>query len=120
VNPFKKALYFGLGLVSLAGEKVNEKLNDIRDQAAAIADDLVERGEMTTEEARKFVDDLVKQAQQPVAESKSGEQSTGQAPRTIEILDDDESLANADPDQVQSLRDKVQELQRELQKIKQS
>ncbi|AFY68575.1 hypothetical protein Pse7367_0259 [Thalassoporum mexicanum PCC 7367] len=120
MNPFKKAIYFGLGLASLAGEKVSEKLNDIQDQAAAIADDLVERGEMTSEEARKFVDDMVNQAQQPVGASKSGDGSTSQTPRTIEILDDDENLPGADPEQVQSLRDKVQELQRELEKMKDS
>ncbi|MFN9647939.1 MAG: phasin-related domain-containing protein, partial [Pseudanabaena sp.] len=64
MNPFggivQKAFYLGLGLATVAGEKAGETLNELRTQASKLADELVEKGEMTTEEARKFVDDLVK------------------------------------------------------------
>jgi len=121
MNPFsgivQKAFYLGMGLASLAGEKASTKLVELRDQATKLADDLVARGEMTTEEARKFVDDLINQAQQPQDHIKSNEPHP-KGPRSIEILnDDDESLANANPDDVQNLRNKVQELQEELKKL---
>jgi polyhydroxyalkanoate synthesis regulator phasin len=125
MNPFggivQKAFYLGMGLASLAGEKAGSTLSEIRNQATKLAEDLVERGEMTAEEARKFVDDLVRQAQQPIGESKSDAKSdrTGsqQAPRTIEIFNDDETFAGANPTDVDNLKQKVQELQEELKRM---
>lgn len=118
MNPFgslvQKAFYLGVGLATMASEKAGATLTEIRDQATKLADDLVERGEMTTEEAKKFVDDLMRQAQQPQEKMKS---DTTKAPRTIDILNDDEALANAKPDDVQQLKNKVQELQEELKRI---
>ncbi len=121
MNPFggivQKAFYLGMGLASLAGEKASSKLGELRDQATKLADDLVARGEMTTDEARKFVDDLIQQAQQPQEQMPDNEQGR-KAPRTIEILNDDENLTTANPDDVQNLRDKVQDLQEELKKMR--
>ena len=56
---FQKAVYLGVGLASYAGEKAGTKLTELRAQAQKLADELVARGEMTTEEARRMVDDLV-------------------------------------------------------------
>lgn len=120
MNPFggivQKAFYLGLGLASLASEKAGSTLTEIRNQATKLADDLVERGEMTSEEARKFVDDLIEKAQQP-QEKIDGR--SAQAPRSIEILNDEDIPTGADPSDVQNLKDKVQQLQEELKKLKQ-
>jgi polyhydroxyalkanoate synthesis regulator phasin len=122
MNPFggivQKAFYLGLGLASLAGEKAGSTLTEIRNQATKLAEDLVERGEMTSEEARKFVDDLIEKAQQPIGKEKFDDKSA-QAPRSIEILNDDDIPSAANPDDVQNLKDKVQQLQEELKKLKQ-
>jgi polyhydroxyalkanoate synthesis regulator phasin len=121
MNPFggivQKAFYLGLGLASFAGEKAGSTLNEIRSQATKLAEDLVERGEMTSEEARKFVDDLIEKAQQPLGKEKIDDKSA-QAPRSIEILNDDDIPPAANPDDVQNLKDKVQQLQEELRKLK--
>lgn len=110
----QKAVYLGVGIASYAGEKAGEKLGELRTQVQKLADDMVERGEMTTEEARRFVDDMVAKAQQPpvgqTSESKPAE------PRRIEILTDDE-----EPTQSQSeadeMRKKVMDLQEELRRL---
>lgn len=114
----QKAFYLGLGLASLAGEKAGSTLTEIRAQATKLAEDLVERGEMTSEEARKFVDDLIEKAQQPLGREKIDDKSA-QTPRSIEILNDDDIPPTANPDDVQNLKDKVQQLQEELKKLKQ-
>lgn len=118
MNPFggivQKAFYLGLGLATVAGEKAGETLNELRTQASKLADELVEKGEMTTEEARKFVDDLVKNSQKPISESIPN--PTGKdEPRTISI--DDEEEGNAQPNDVDQLKSKVQALQDELRRL---
>ena len=45
----RKAIYFGLGVISLSREK-----------AEKIYHEMVEKGEMSKDEARKFIDDAVK------------------------------------------------------------
>ncbi len=48
----QKALYLGIGLASYAGENFHE----LQEQAQKLADDMVERGKMNAEEARRYVD----------------------------------------------------------------
>lgn len=60
----QKAFYLGVGAVTAVGEEANTRIGKLRTQAQKLADELVAKGEMTTEEARKLVDDLVRQAQQ--------------------------------------------------------
>ena len=120
MNPFgglvQKAFYLGLGLATVAGEKAGETIGELRTQASKLADDLVERGEMTSEEARKFVDDLVRNAQKPVGESALN--PTGKdAPRTIAIDDEDDQIPNQNMGDVDLLKDKVQSLQDELKRL---
>lgn len=122
MNPFgglvQKAFYLGLGLATVAGEKAGETIGELRTQASKLADDLVERGEMTSEEARKFVDDLVRNAQKPISESALN--PTGKdAPRTIAIDDEDEDdqIPNQNMGDVDLLKDKVQSLQDELKRL---
>ena len=126
----KKAFYMGVGFASYAQEKAIGALDNVKDlrvQAQKLADEMAERGEMTTEEARKFVDDLVEQAQQGTVTGNN--QSEEREPRRIEIVDEDEPLteptakteppksdqSNTDPE---DLRQQVQSLQEELRRLK--
>ncbi|PZV17732.1 MAG: hypothetical protein DCF20_05025 [Pseudanabaena sp.] len=125
MNPFggivQKAFYLGLGLATVASEKAGETIGELRTQASKLADELVERGEMTTDEARKFVDDLVRNAQKPIGESQNSANPSGKdTPRTISIDDegdDDSNQANQTASDVDSLKSKVQSLQDELKRL---
>jgi polyhydroxyalkanoate synthesis regulator phasin len=116
----QKAVYLGVGLASYAGEKAGSKLNELRAEAQKLADELVKRGEMSTEEARRFVDDMVQQAQQqppvePAREEKPAE------PRRIEIVSEEEDVSAKDTKEtggVDKLREQVQNLQDELRRLK--
>jgi polyhydroxyalkanoate synthesis regulator phasin len=113
----QKAVYLGVGLASYAGEKAGEKLGELRGQVQKLADEMVERGEMTTEEARRFVDDMMNKAQAaaPVAAPPS---APSPQPRQIEILDDDVSPSSASPENdVEEMRRRVMELQEELKRL---
>ena len=67
-NIAKKAFYLGVGLANFAAEQAGEKLQELKVKSEQLADEMVARGEMNVEEARKFVDDLIQQAQQPTVE----------------------------------------------------
>jgi polyhydroxyalkanoate synthesis regulator phasin len=117
----QKAVYLGVGLASYAGEKAGSKLTELRTEAQKLADELVKRGEMSTEEARRFVDDMVQQAQQqppvePAAPEKPAE------PRRIEIVSEEEDVSAKNAKEtggVDKLREQVQNLQDELRRLKQ-
>lgn len=112
----QKAFYLGVGIASYATEKAGGTLQELRVQAQKLADEMVARGEMTAEEARKYVDELLQQAQ--VAPPQSGEDSSPKEPRRIEIVsEDEEPTGKAEPD-VEALRKQVQLLQDELRQIK--
>ncbi|NJN49356.1 MAG: hypothetical protein HC805_05725 [Alkalinema sp. RL_2_19] len=126
----QKAVYLGIGVASYAGEKAGDKLNDLRDQIQKMADEMVERGEMTAEEAKKFVDDTVRKAQQPVNPPKAAPTAP---PRPIEITDETDEPATQTPDTVtidpkplhaedeidiDTMRRQVQELQDELRRLR--
>jgi len=116
----QKAFYLGVGFASYAGEKAGGKLAELRSQAQKLADELVARGEMTTDEAKKFVEDTMKQAQQP-PESKSATGTKSAEPRRIEILSEDEEPPATSPPQdrdVEKLRQQVLGLKEELQRLK--
>lgn len=121
----KKAFYMGVGFASYAQEKANDTVKDLKVQAQKLADEMAERGEMSTEEARKFVDDLVEQAQQGVVPGNS--KSDEKEPRRIEIVDEDEPTAEGKTEPPKSgqehgnsedLRQQVQSLQEELRRLK--
>ena len=117
----QKAVYLGVGLASYAGEKAGSKLTELRTEAQKLADELVKRGEMSTEEARRFVDDMVQQAQQqqpPVASVKDRKPAE---PRRIEIVSEEEVASGKDAKDaggVDKLREQVQNLQEELRRLK--
>jgi polyhydroxyalkanoate synthesis regulator phasin len=106
----KKAVYLGVGIASYAAEKAEGNLQEIKNQAQKLADEMIARGEMTTDEARKYVDELVKQAQRPADPS---EPDRPGEPRRIEIVDEPDSP----PSRVEELRQQVRDLQEELRKI---
>lgn len=111
----QKAVYLGVGLASFAGEKASSKLAELRVESQKLADELVKRGEMSTEEARKFVEDMMNQAQGQSSVPSSANDKPA-PPRRIEILSDDEGSSPEDPE-VDNLRQEVHKLQDELQKL---
>jgi polyhydroxyalkanoate synthesis regulator phasin len=112
----QKAFYLGVGLASYAGEKAGGKLGELRVQAQKLADELVAKGEMNTEEARRFVEEMVNRAQQPGA-APTSEPTSNAEPRRIEILSDDEETTQAETQDVDNLRRQVMDLQEELRRL---
>lgn len=117
----QKAFYLGVGIASYAGEKAGVKLSEVRSQVQKLADEMVARGEMNAEEGKRFVEDLMKQAQQAPAVDQNSTKATTE-PRRIEILTDEEEPATptSQPQQqdVDKLRQTVIGLQEELQRLK--
>ncbi|MDV3350815.1 hypothetical protein QGP82_19060 [Leptothoe sp. LEGE 181152] len=110
----QKAFYLGVGLASYASEKAGDGFSDLRLQAQKLVDELVARGEITADEAQKIVNDMVDRAQSSAAATEST-QSADSAPRKIEIIEDDEPDDRAATD---ALRKEIEELQTELQRLK--
>jgi polyhydroxyalkanoate synthesis regulator phasin len=115
----QKAFYLGVGLASYAGEKAGGKISELRVQAQKLADEMVAKGEMSTEEARRFVEEMVSRAQQPTTSASPPADTPASEPRRIEILTDDEeptSSTGTTPD-VDNLRKQVMDLQEELRRL---
>ncbi|MCA1904382.1 MAG: hypothetical protein CV045_02350 [Cyanobacteria bacterium M5B4] len=98
MNILQKVFYFGVGLISLAGEKTTSTLEQLRQQTVKLADELVRRGELTTEEARRFVDEVMDQAKPDRPQ-----------PRPIEILEN-----TSEDEEIERLKQTVKQLQNEL------
>ena len=117
----QKAFYLGVGLASYASERATGKLAELRSQAQKLADELVAKGEMTADEAKRYVDELMRQAQQPATEV--NRETASSEPRRIEILSDDEENSTTSTTQtvsegnVDQLREQVQKLQEELRRL---
>lgn len=126
----KKAFYMGVGFASYAQEKAEDNLKELKVQAQKLADEMVERGKMSTEEARKFVDELVDQAHQ--GKVSGDNKSDTREPRRIEIVDDEEQpqptpeaevknespVSNQPSGSIDDLRQQVKSLQEELHRLK--
>ncbi len=115
---FQKAVYLGIGLASYAGEKAGTKFSELRGQAQKLADEMVERGEMSADEARRFVDEAMHRAQQSQQTVVKADEKPTSEPRRIEILSDDEEPVTVDPNE-DALRQQLQDLQDELRRLKQ-
>jgi polyhydroxyalkanoate synthesis regulator phasin len=115
----QKAFYLGVGLASYAGEKAGGKLSELRSQVQKLADEMVAKGEMNTEEARRFVEEMMKQAQEPTTPGANPEKPPAAEPRRIEILEDDEvqTVDDSSTSNVSDLRQQVQELQEQLKNL---
>lgn len=116
-NLVQKAFYLGVGIASYAGEKAGGALGDLRGQAQKLVDELVERGELTAEEAQKMMNDMVARAEATAAAEATARPSEPDGPRQIQILDDSESLTEEER-QAAALRQEVQNLREELKKLK--
>jgi polyhydroxyalkanoate synthesis regulator phasin len=111
----QKAFYLGVGIAASAGEKAGGKLGDVRVQAQKLADEMVAKGEITTEEARKLVDNMLHSAQQAqVSPDKTEKAAQPKEPRRIEI-DDTAETPGANPS---DMRRQVEDLQAELERLK--
>lgn len=114
----QKAFYLGVGLASYAGQNLQE----IRTQAQKLADEMVERGEMTAKEARQYVEELMQQAQQEATQQQKRDTQANE-PRFIEVevIDDDETAETPSTEKKENaddLRQQVEALQEELRKLK--
>ena len=113
----QKAFYLGIGLASYANEKARMALTEFEEQAQKVADKMVARGEITAEEARKYVDDLVQQAQKKTEDS--SQSPSDKEPRLIEIITEEEEINKTlESNNIDELRDQVDLLQEELQRLK--
>jgi polyhydroxyalkanoate synthesis regulator phasin len=119
----QKAFYLGVGIASYAGEKAGGKLSELRSQVQKLADEMVAKGEMSTEEARRFVEDMMKQAQQQPISQETSTKTASSEPRRIEILEEDEentvkeTIKEPKKNNVDQLKDQVRELQEQLKKL---
>jgi polyhydroxyalkanoate synthesis regulator phasin len=120
----QKAFYLGVGLAASAGEQAGEKISTLRVQANKLADEMVAKGEITTEEARKLVDDMLKSAQQQNLNQAQGNPTDrpqkNQEPRRIEIIADGDEPSSPSKDDVSDMRKQVEALQAELKRMKNS
>lgn len=117
----QKAFYFGVGLADYAQEQATEKLNQLREQSQKLADEMVKRGEMNSEQARQFVEELMAEAQRG---QNANESSQKGEPRRIEIIEEDEpnqssqqSSTSESDDDVENLREQVEALREELRRL---
>lgn len=110
----KKAFYMGVGFAAYAQEKAGDTLGEIKVQAQKLADEMIARGELNVEEARKFVDEMVQQAQTEVVQP--SQTKTDKEPRIIEIVNEEEP-EEPKSDNVDNLKDRVASLQEELRRL---
>jgi polyhydroxyalkanoate synthesis regulator phasin len=114
----QKAVYLGIGIADYAAEKARVNIKEIREQAFKLADEMVERGEMSVEEARKYVDEIIQQAQQHQVQQ--SEDNTSKEPRLIEIIaeEEEEPPKSKQVEEVEDLRKQLESLQEELRNLK--
>ncbi|MEO0770528.1 MAG: hypothetical protein AAFY72_14065 [Cyanobacteria bacterium J06649_4] len=117
-NLVQKAFYLGVGIASLAGEKAGGALGELKGQAQKLVDELVERGEITAEEAQTMMNEMVERAQAAsvIDAEATSSPSEPDGPRQIQILDDSEALT-AEERQAEALRQEVDALREELKKL---
>jgi polyhydroxyalkanoate synthesis regulator phasin len=65
----QKAVYFGVGVANFATQRAGSVFQELRQQSQKLADEMVKRGEMNVDEARRFVEEILNNAQNPVAQS---------------------------------------------------
>ena len=117
-NLVQKAFYLGVGIASLAGEKAGGALGELKGQAQKLVDELVERGEITAEEAQAMMNDMVERAQQAAAVDVAATNASSEpsGPRQIQILDDSDALTEEER-QAEALRKEVDALKEELKRL---
>jgi polyhydroxyalkanoate synthesis regulator phasin len=122
----QKAFYLGVGIAASASEQAGEKLGGLRVQAQKLADEMVAKGEITTEEARKMVNDMIESAQQQNLDQANSTTSDrpmkDREPRRIEIVSDGEepTKPSGSTENISDMRKQVEALQEELRRMKNS
>lgn len=111
----QKAFYLGVGAASYAGEKAGVTLKDLREQTRKIVNELVERGELTAEEAQQLFNKMMQQAQESATTVDN--HPAPQEPRRIEILDDDDE-PTAEAKEAEALRQQVEAMRQQLEALK--
>ncbi|MBR8831834.1 MAG: hypothetical protein N5P05_002183 [Chroococcopsis gigantea SAG 12.99] len=110
----QKAVFLGMGIAGYAAERAGTNLQELRAQAQKVADEMIARGEMNVEEARKYVDELLRQAQQQTVTTPDNPTHDYQEPRRIEIVEDE---PDSTPSESEILEGKVRDLQEQLRKL---
>ncbi len=90
----KKAIYFGLGAISLTREKAEKMIHE-----------MVEKGEMSKEEAKNFVDDAIKRGEEEKLELRNV---------IREELNDLKDLFASSQSEIEDLKSKINDLEGKL------
>ena len=98
IDSIKRLLYFGFGAAALSADKLRE-----------LIDELVKRGELTTEEGKKIYEELVSRGEQ-----ERRNLNTQIRNQVLEIL---KEVGVADQAKVAALESKVEELERKLEDL---
>jgi len=106
----KKAFYLGVGVASYAGEQAGNKVVEIQERAQKLADEMIRRGEMSAEEANRWLNQL---NANPTKVSVEEVPYTDQ-PQTIELVTEDEDDAALSSE---NLHAQVTELEEELRRL---
>jgi polyhydroxyalkanoate synthesis regulator phasin len=106
----QKAFYLGVGAASYAGEKASDTLKELRGQSQALVNELVERGELTAEEAQQLLNRMMQRVEVTEVEVPPT------APRQIEILDDEDTTATEQ--EADALRRQVEAMRQQLEELK--
>lgn len=109
----QKAFYLGVGAASYAGEKAGGTLKELREQTRSVVNELVERGELTADEAQQLFNKMMQQAQESAT---TVSETPPEEPRRIEILDDTEDAAETR--EAEALRQQVQAMREQLEELK--
>lgn len=105
----QKAVYFGVGVANFATQRAGDLFGELRQQSQKLADEMVKRGEMNVDESRRFVEEILKNAQNPSAASPQPNKSN--VPSQIEIVIEGED------GEVDELKKRIQEIQKQLRDI---
>ncbi|MGD1928209.1 MAG: phasin family protein [Leptolyngbyaceae cyanobacterium] len=109
----QKAFYLGMGAASYAGERAGSTLKDLREQTQTVVNELVERGELSAEEAQQLINKMMQRAQESVTTTAAVSQDE---PRRIEIVDDEEMTAEVR--EADALRQQVESMRQQLEALK--
>ncbi|MDB9525290.1 hypothetical protein PN498_04770 [Oscillatoria sp. CS-180] len=110
----QKAFYLGVGAASYAGERAGSTLKDLREQTQSVVNELVERGELTAEEAQQLLNKMMKRAEETVS---TPADVPREEPRRIEILDEEEE-PTAEAREAEALRQQVEAMRHQLEELK--
>lgn len=106
----KKAFYLGVGVAAYAGEQAGQKVAEIQERAQQLADEMIKRGEMSTEEANRWLNQF-SSIPTPVSVE---EAPYPEQPLTIELVTEDEEES---PTSSSDLHEQVSELEEELRRL---